>query len=460
MNALFETKTTKVIDVETGQEVELTGSMLEAPSVYAILAGEKVNLSDVANFSSDRILYTIENTEGGEISNDTIKRTLITKKGENSKLGRYTTIARNYTPSGEQIITERGQNFNHGNYESSSLDAVELTIDNSLYKTFSELEGITAGELLAEGAVNVGKELAKASGAAAGGEKEVTSYLKLNSEILAMDAEVDRMHRSPLDITSKNTFLGSLVYKFAVSSIKSGTLLNKVALLSKITNKAVASILPSVYAEEESDAYLSTFGNCRTLELIGATGSPTCSMIATFDTTTYEGIYQNADFQNYISKNLDCDNGNCKVVENSDLAMYVNYNEERTTPIGMSDAGIMEQYTEQKKNEDGTVVGRVVGKIGSFFAKLFGLSQKADSDPSLIPDEATGKAFVDSSKNENWNDKAQYKYAQRYISLARAAETMRQYDGDETAYVFEGFGTGDPIARYINELNQDEIANN
>ena len=37
---------------------------------------------------------------------------------------------------------------------------------------------------------------------------------------------------------------------------------------------------------------------------------------------------------------------------------------------------------------------------------------------------------------------------------------MRQYDGDETAYVFEGFGKGDPIARYVNELYQDSVATN
>ena len=58
---------------------------------------------------------------------------------------------------------------------------------------------------------------------------------------------------------------------------------------------------------------------------------------------------------------------------------------------------------------------------------------------------------------ESWDE---YKLAQRYISLARAAEVMRQYDGDETAYNFYGFGLGNPIARYINEHSSDRIASN
>jgi hypothetical protein len=84
------------------------------------------------------------------------------------------------------------------------------------------------------------------------------------------------------------------MYKFAVASIKSGGILNKVASLSRVTNSTIASLLPAAHADDdEPEAYLATFGNCKTLETIGAAGSPTCSMVATFDTTTYKGIYQN-----------------------------------------------------------------------------------------------------------------------------------------------------------------------
>ena len=294
-----------------------------------------------------------------------------------------------------------------------------------------------------------------------------------------MDAEIDRMHRSPLDITSKNTFLGSLVYKFAVSSIKSGSFLNKIASFSRITNKAVASLSPAAFAEEESKAYLSTFGDCETLDSIGAVGSPTCSAIATFDTTTYTtkvgndeiSIYQDEDFLEFIKENVECDDENnceindketCKKLfgdcgdEKTMLAKYITFNENRNTPVGLSDASLVEDKREWE-NMNQSVLKRVWASIKS----LFGLIDRIDY--GLVPEEATGEEFVYSDKNldENGNRRwDNYKYAQRYISLARAASAMRQYDGDETAYVFDGFGKGNPVARYIDKINQTSIASN
>ena len=70
---------------------------------------------------------------------------------------------------------------------------------------------------------------------------------------------------------------------------------------------------------------------------------------------------------------------------------------------------------------------------------------------------ASGAAFVNSTSNDDWNE---YKYAQRYVSLARATAALRQYDGDATAYTnmkyFEG--TENPVVAFINKYNN--IANN
>jgi hypothetical protein len=63
---------------------------------------------------------------------------------------------------------------------------------------------------------------------------------------------------------------------------------------------------------------------------------------------------------------------------------------------------------------------------------------------------ASGAAFITSSSNQDWE---QYKYAQRYVSLARATEALRRYDGDTTAFTnikfFEGYEN--PVIAYINE---------
>jgi len=511
MNAMFEVRNSIVVDVTTGEEKLLTGSMVEAPSVYAILTGEKVDLKEVADFSSDRILKTVQNNSPEyAVDDETMLRTATNKKNANeSTIGRYTPTPgttrkkdngeevpaefRDYTPDGSKIVEVQGSNYNHGNYSDEDIGLIKRTVQNSLYNTFSETNGIYAGQVLADGALNLGAEFSKASGGAPGDGEAVLSYLKLTSDVLAMDAEVDRMNRSPLDITSKNTFLGSLVYKFAVSSLRSGSFLNKIASFSRITNKAVASILPAAFAEEESDSYLSTFGDCDTLGSIGAVGSPTCTMIATFDVTTYTvprevastepyvtdigkndlSIYESSEFQAFIEDNVTCDvnNKNCEINDkeqckkifgecNDDkviLAKYVTFNENRNTPVGLTDASLVENKKQWESMNQGWLK-----RVWASVTSLFGLI--GDIDDGDVPDEATGKEFVYKASNgvasagdedNMWN---KYKYAQRYISLARAAEAMRQYDGDETAYVFDGFGTGDPVARYMDKLNQTDIA--
>ena len=455
MNRLYETATVTILD-QNGNPVQITGSMLESPSLYSILTGEKLDTSSLDGYySSDRIINIMKNN-GIDVEKDTTRKTVASKqKNTSSTLGRWTTDSRDYAPSNQQVVKVQGQNYNYGNYNSTSVNVVEPIINSSLYKnSFNDIVGVSAGEMLVEGAVNVGKELAKASGAAAGDKDAVMAYVNLTSDVLAMDAAADRLNRSPLDITSKNTFLGSIVYKFAISSMKSGSFLNKVASVSHVTANAIRNILPSASAaDNENELYLSNIGNCETLGNIDAVGTEaTCSMIATFDTSTYGGtngqIYSNSDFQNFLNNNVEPDG---TIKEDSNLAMYINYNELRHTSMGLTDGEIVENY---QKQENGVL--RIVIKALTAIRNLFGAAEKADNGE--IPDEATGATFVDSSKNSDWEKT--YKYAQRYISLARAAETMRQYDGDETAYNFYGFGLGNPIARYIEEHSDDRIASN
>ena len=61
MNFLYDEAETEVVDVNTGEIVKTKGTPLDSPSLYAVLANEKVDPSNVENYSSDRILRTIEN---------------------------------------------------------------------------------------------------------------------------------------------------------------------------------------------------------------------------------------------------------------------------------------------------------------------------------------------------------------------------------------------------------------
>lgn len=427
MNYLYSNETVRVVDVETGETVEVSGSMMESPSLYAILSGEQVDASEVKNFASDRVLKTVENQTGE-------------KAGEDVFVGAVTSTTSKLRGSIGRFIGNTSAGVSN-----DALTTVTPTINGSLFNnSFSEIKGISGGEMLVDGAVNVGKELAKASGATAGSAEAVKSYAKLNASVLALDAAMDRMNRSPFDITSKNTFLGSIIYNLAVQLSSSKTLLGGMAAFARTTSSAIGALMPVTLADDENVGFLTNFGNCETLERIGATGSVGCSAIVTFDTSTLENPFNDAGFLDFIENNTILENGVRKIKQNSSLADFIQYNDERVTQIGVTDGGILKSINDSDSNI--SFVTNITSMIESFLG--------ASDNSKRV---ASGEAFVNSTNNADWQT---YKYAQRYVSLARATKALRQYDGETTAYTELKFFEGEenPVTAFLNEYYK--LANN
>ena len=431
MNYLFKEQDSEVVDTSTGEVITVRGSMLESPSLYAVLSGSKIDGEKVKNYASDRILKTVESaTSSGAISSEVRDGTVTSSNTKiRGTIGRY--------------IFE---GLESGDYD--SMAAVVPTINSSLVENdFDGIGGIYGGELLVEGAVNVGKMLAKSSGGTAGDSEAAEDYARLNSTVLAMDAEVDRMNRSPFDVTSRNTFLGSIVYNLGVgmSSSKVGSLLHNVgSTIGSIMGGVFSKITPSTKADNESDKYLGNFGNyCETIDSIGAVGSVGFSEIATFDTSTLNNPFHNDEFMAFVEENTEFEDGKRTIKNDSILANFIKYNNERITPIGVMDGGILEAIS-----GDSSSIPFVSNLVSMIKTWLF----SSDEDKAI----ATGKVFVNSSSNPEWET---YKYAQRYVSLARATDALRQYDGDETAYInlkyFEG--GENPVIAFLDEY-YSEIA--
>lgn len=409
MNYLFREQESSVVDTRTGEEVKVKGSMLESPSLYAVLSGEKIDINEVANYASDRVLKTIESRVGVAKIDETVRQDSVTSTGTKAKgtIGKY-------------LIN----GLERADY--NSISSVVPTINSSMVENgFDTIGGIYGGEMLVEGAVNVGKMLAKSSGATAGDGEAVKTYARLNSTILAMDREVDRMNRSPFDITSKNTFLGSIVYNLAMGLRHNFTF--------------------SAYADNNSADYLSNFGDCETIGSINAVGSAGCSEIATFDTSTLNDTFHDSGFINFVNENTELENGKRTVKKDSTLANFIKYNNERITPIGVMDGGILEAI--KNKSSSLSFVSSIISLIKAFLGA-------SDEDKAI----ATGKVFVNSTTNPDWS---KYRYAQRYVSLARATDALRQYDGDETAYTNIQFFEGgeNPVIAFLNDYYAETISN-
>ncbi len=434
MNFLHDKTTTEIFDVKTGKTITVKGSPLDSPSLNAILMGKKVNTDETINYSSDRILTAAKNNLNLDqaATNPTTSNTNIIKSTVASVSQNFSNIGR-LLKSGTELAT------------STVLAPLTPTISSSLIKSsIDNMNGIVAGEFLVEGAVNLGRTLAvHGSGATAGDSQAIIAYQKLNTKILAMDAAIDRLERSPFDVTSKNTFLGSILYKFATIT-KSPSTFSGLKSLSTVAGNSLLALFPTAHAAEETTKYLETFGQCETYATIGAVGTAQCSSIATFDTSTLKDLYNNQEYNKFVNENTILENGTRIVKPGSFLAKFIDYNNDRKTPLGTTDGGIL-----QSLRSNGTFIPFI-----SNIKNLIMQFKDASEDELRL---ATGAAFVNSANNPDWQQK--YKYAQRYVSMARAVAAMRKFSNEPTAYTNLKFheGTENPVIAYMHR-NQGVIA--
>ena len=247
--------------------------------------------------------------------------------------------------------------------------------------------------------------------AAASDGAAAIAYNKQVQQIAALNAEVERANRSPFDITSKYTFLGSIVHQILPVITESSS-------IPTFMVSTIASLSPNTYAEGESEL-LTSFGSCETYATIGAVGTAHCSLVASFDTSTSHDPYNNQSYLDFIDQNTYLDeSGNRQVKDGSYLANFIIYNNNRVNPFGTTDASILAAI----KNHFGFL------EFLNDPAIAISLYDEASDEEKAL---ATGAAFVNSASNPYWNE---YKYAQRYVSVNRAVSILKAYSTDQTAY--------------------------
>ncbi|MDO4398721.1 MAG: hypothetical protein Q4C24_00270, partial [Candidatus Saccharibacteria bacterium] len=163
--------------------------------------------------------------------------------------------------------------------------------------------------------------------------------------------------------------------------------------------------------------------------------------IATFDTSTLNDPFNDPGFIEFVNNNTTLtSSGVRKINEGSTLADFIIYNNERKTPLGVTDGGILDSIN--KDSNSVSFVSDILRMIEVFLGS-------SDQDKRV----ASGEAFVNSSANPDWQT---YKYAQRYVSLARATSALRRYANDKTAYTNLKFFEGEenPVLAFIEQYNK------
>jgi len=316
----------------------------------------------------------------------------------------------------------------------------------------TELFGPDLGNAIASSANKLMGGNGTSGGQSPGSEAAVAAYLNERNEVIAQEAEYQRAIRSPFDITSPYTFLGSMVYSLIPIAFSGGGIMSSLRQVSGLASSAISSMLPTAGAIS-NEAAIASKGDCSLLEQVGVMGDAYCNpyIITDVSTIRVSPVSVNNIIRNTITdteiasisasvpgmsegvrSNMIDPDGTIK--DDSDLARYISYCGQRTSPYGVKDGNITQDVTGTGSTVSSII--RMVPILDDLAGAVDGMKEQANMD------WISGRACVASETNSAWNNNRWY---QRYAENMRLVENMNPgYESNVTALVKEQLGD-DPI---------------
>ncbi len=369
MNTLSIGKEVTYTDINTGQPVTSDKSILETNNFVAAIAGGNFSEEEANNFSRDRALMA---TELGE---DEIVGTTVVMDGQEetaSVLG----IADGDSADSETMA--------------KTVNSIDVAIVQENSETFQSVIG---GNRIVGGGSFISNQIdQEILGAMGSDEETILSYDRETEKILSLEAEADRATKSPFDISTPNTLLGSIVYslgKMIVSnySNKSGAVSSMMGVVAGEVGNSVAELTGNVMAD--GGAKYTTLSGASITVKKAANARADLNGTAHNTITTKFVSYEDSD---WVATGLVDENGTL----NEDMQDFVDAMGRKST-IGTKSADVCNAY---RGRHDG-----LWQNIKDFFANFLGLYDVCD--PDAVPVEvATGAKNTLSHSNNNF-EKAQ-----------------------------------------------------
>ena len=261
------------------------------------------------------------------------------------------------------------------------------------------------------------------------------AFRTAQTEVIAEQARSERLEKSPFDITSPYTFLGSLTDKFIPLVAKTHSVSSYIADISSIASKSFSSILPGASATETgldvANDVAYTEENCPELAEIGGVGGPFCEAYIVSDMTTIEDdpaeVVAKVDAlgggDNFEDVDPNDEDAVPEIKDGSNLAKYVVYCGQRESPWGFADQNVANSVTDDFST--GNAVGdQIIGAIPIIGDVLDMASQEKIlenfgyvSGQSCVTNNDSKSSF---EKSGNWDET---KYYQRFVEDQRQAES-------------------------------------
>ncbi len=440
MNFLSTTTTTQVQKLSNGSsesKEEVTGAPLQSNGMQLVLANAPAQKATTQNYSLDRTTNAVVKFLG--FNTITAAGCALTQIAESALSMAVTIGTGGLAKIVGSFFVSTVVNIGIATAVNAAVGFLVPTIAQALFtNVFETATGIPAGELFTKGASAANTRVGRSgSGQSLSSQSAAQAFNQATNTVLAMDAEIDRKNLSPFDVTNKNTFFGNIAYNFV--PILATTKLTSITSLMRTTSTALASIVGRVSAEGENSSYMTTFGDCPSLEEIGAVGDIYCNPVTTTDLSTIEMDPEDATYKSVLTgsgsgntTNLTCDSdGECKINNDSNLARYITYCDGRDSPFGVLDSGILSNLEASSSAGGFSTILNSIPFVSDIVNIIDGLS---NLDP-INQGWATGANCVNSSQNSLWN--SEMKYYQRYIEDQRILEQMGAYEDSKnpvTAY--------------------------
>ncbi len=406
--------------------VSMSGAATESNGFKNILAGVAPNLKETENYSLEKTIKAVSGAFapvfGLTTAKDTIKHCAELQMGT-----AFASIAVSLIPGvGEvyivsQVLFKVGLTVAATAAISAFLGFLIPTIAETLFRVdFTGLEGLALGEVTMAGSYAANSRLGQeASGQTVGSKEMLAQYNKLSSEAIALENELDGYKRSPFDLTSKNTFLGSIAFSLLPSLTSQHT--SSINTLLTSTSNSIASLTNTASALPYNESTFSSYtGSCPMQESIGIDcnmygypkigSDPSIINIPTNDDT----------YTDLIGNQTICDNeGDCEVNEGSELDKYINLCTYRTSPFGFTDYNILNSLS-----KGGIIVSALsaLPLIGDVL-DIFTSQELLDNLPW-----ATGEVCKMASDNPKWEE---FKYYQKYIGETRIINGMGGFEDEK-----------------------------
>ena len=409
------TQTTSKVDYVnsdgTTSQKDVTGSMLESTGSKLVMGKTKSPASETAPYSLDNITKaatTIAISTGATnvACSGVMAASAIISLASNGipggKLATFVVGAIMQTVGGI-IITGVVAAI-----VSAIIPYVAKIFASNIFETYT---GVPAGELFSLGAANANFSLATQGSAFMPSDTNAVKTQNRNTTLaLQQEAEVDRLNRSPFDISSPNTFMGSIFSKFTFLTY-SNSLISSLASFNNVVMSSVRKLTPAASAADEDIMYTSQYTECRNLP------GTQCDMygvpIVTTDYSTMDIKPDDPTYEAVISKNLDSKG---EIKDKSELAKFINFCKNRNSPWGVKDANILNAL-----QTDYGIVGNNLPFVNDIL-NVINAAEDIANEPW-----ATGSICENSSSNSRWD--SEFKYYQRYVEDMRILSGMEDETG-------------------------------